>query len=246
MSAPAQPPRLPIIDVLRGFAIAQMVAYHFIYDLSYFRWLELAMNRDQPWVAWRTAIVTQFLLLVGVSLVLRTTFKPSAADFWRRWLQVAAAAGLVSIGSWLMFRERFIFFGILHFVVAALILTRPLLQLGPWLLVPGALAVVAGVLIRDDFFLQNGWNLTGFGSRKPRTEDWVPLFPWLGVVLLGAGLASLWRDRAWHVPAVVSALNAPSTSPIRALRWIGQWPLTIYLVHQPILIGMLWLIRQWV
>ena len=75
------PPRLRLVDALRGLAVAQMIAYHFIYDIAYFGWIELAMTRDQPWVAWRTAIVTQFLLLVGVSLVLRTSFKPSAADF---------------------------------------------------------------------------------------------------------------------------------------------------------------------
>ena len=73
-----------------------MIVYHFIYDLAYFGWIDLVMTRDQPWVAWRTAIVTQFLLLVGVSLVLRTSFKPSPADFWKRWAQIAAAALLVS------------------------------------------------------------------------------------------------------------------------------------------------------
>ena len=92
-------PRLPLVDALRGLAVAQMIVYHFIYDLAYFGWIDLVMTRDQPWVAWRTAIVTQFLLLVGVSLVLRTSFKPSTADFWKRWAQIAVAALLVSVGS---------------------------------------------------------------------------------------------------------------------------------------------------
>ena len=65
--------RLPLIDALRGLAVAQMIVYHFVYDLKYFGWVQLAMTRDQPWVGWRTAIVTQFLLLVGASLVLRAT-----------------------------------------------------------------------------------------------------------------------------------------------------------------------------
>src|SRR5262245_18687767 len=107
--------RLAGIDALRGFAVAQLIVYHFIYDLNYFGWLRLAMTRDQPWVGWRTAIVTQFLLLVGISLVLRHAFKPAWSDFWRRWAEIAGAALLVSLGSWWMFPQRFIFFGILHY-----------------------------------------------------------------------------------------------------------------------------------
>jgi uncharacterized membrane protein len=234
-------PRLPIVDVLRGFAVAQMIVYHFIYDLAYFRWIDAVMNRDAPWVPWRTAIVTQFLLLVGVGLVLRTAFKPAAADFWKRWLQVALAAALVSAGSWFMFRERFIFFGILHFVAAALILVRPLLRLGPWLIALGALMIAAGVLMRDEFFMQPGWNLIGFVPKKPRTEDYVPLFPWLGVVLTGAGLASVWRARAWRITPSLQRLN---DRPPRLLRFLGSWPLIVYLAHQPLMIGVLWVVKR--
>lgn len=233
--------RLPIVDVLRGFAVAQMVVYHFIYDLDYFGWVDIAMTRDHPWVAWRTAIVAQFLVLVGVGLVLRTSFKPSATDFWKRWLQVAGAALLVSAGSWWLFRERFIFFGILHFVAAALILVRPLLSMGPWLLLSGAVALAIGVLVRDEFFMQSGWNLLGFVPKKPRTEDYVPVFPWIGFVLIGAGLASLWQARRWHVATTISRWNE---RPPRLLYWAGRWPLTIYLAHQPILLGLLWLIKR--
>ncbi len=124
MNRPA--PRLPLVDVLRGFAVAQMIVYHFIYDLNYFGWVTLRMLSDQPWVGWRAGIVTQFLLLVGVGLVLRTSFKPGLVDFWRRWAQIAGAALLVSVGSAAVFGPRFIWFGILHFVAAALVLARPL------------------------------------------------------------------------------------------------------------------------
>jgi hypothetical protein len=65
------PARLPLIDALRGFAIAQMIVYHFIYDLTFFGWYGTVMARDPVWIAWRTAITTQFLLLVGLGLVLR-------------------------------------------------------------------------------------------------------------------------------------------------------------------------------
>ena len=234
-------PRLVLVDALRGFAVAQMIVYHFIYDLAYFGWIELAMTRDQPWTAWRTAIVTQFLLLVGVSLVLRTSFKASTTDFWKRWAQIAAAALLVSVGSWLVFGPRVIYFGILHFVAAALLLARPLMRLGSWNIALGALCVLLGLFYAGEFFNTPPATIIGFMTFKPRTEDYVPLFPWIGVVLVGAGLAALWQRARWRIPDALVPLNE------RAPRWLpflGTWALTVYLVHQPILLGAMTLARK--
>jgi len=228
-------PRLPLIDALRGFAVAQMIVYHFIYDLNYFGWVQLAMTRDQPWVGWRTMIVSQFLLLVGVSLVLRLAHKPGWRDFWLRWAQVAAAAALVSAGSWLMFGPRFIYMGILHFIAVALIVARE------WNLLLAAAAFVAWLLFRDPAFNATPANILGFVTVKPRTEDYVPLFPWLAAVFAGLGLGSLWQRRGFALAPAWQRLNA---RPPRLLVWLGTWALTVYLLHQPILIGLLWIIDR--
>jgi uncharacterized membrane protein len=236
-----RPTRLALVDVLRGFAVAQMVVYHLIYDLNYFGWVRLRMLVDQPWVGWRTAIVTQFLLLVGVGLVLRTSFRPGWRDFARRWAQVAGAALLVSAGSWLVFGPRFIWFGILHFIAVALLLARPLVRLGPWNLALGAAALAAGLMLANPAFNAAPASAIGFVTQKPRTEDYVPLFPWFGIVLAGVGLGALWQRRDWHVPAWLAPLDR---RPPRVLLLLGTWALTVYLVHQPLLMGMLWLAKR--
>ena len=238
---PTSASRLQLVDALRGFAVAQMIVYHFIYDLAYFGWINLVMTRDQPWLAWRTAIVTQFLLLVGVSLVLRTSFKPSATDFWKRWAQITAAALLVSLGSWLVFGQRFIYFGILHFVAAALLLARPLLQLKAWNILAGIACIAVGLVYTNDFFNTPPATIVGFMTFKPRTEDYVPLFPWIGVVLVGAGLAALWQSARWRIPTALAPLNE---RPPRWLMVLGTWALTIYLVHQPLLLAAMSLLRK--
>lgn len=234
-------PRLALVDVLRGFAVAQMIAYHFIYDLNYFGWVKLRMFHEQPWTGWRTAIVTQFLLLVGVSLVLRTSFNPTARGFWRRWVQVAAAATLVSAGSALLLGPRFIWFGILHFIAAALILARPLVALGAWNLLLGAIVIAFGMLYANPLFNTPPLAIVGLATRKPITEDYVPLLPWLGVVLLGAGLGALWRRRDW---AIAPALRRLNEAPPRPLLVLGTWSLTVYLLHQPLMISAMALARQ--
>jgi len=234
-------PRLAIIDALRGFAVAQMVVYHFIYDLNLFGWVKLRMLQDQPWTGWRTAIVTQFLLLVGMSLVLRTSYKPAWSDFWKRWLQIAGAAALVSAGSWLVFGPRFIWFGILHFIAVALILVRALVPLGVWNLALGTGALALGLLYADAAFNPALFNAIGFVTQKPYSEDYVPLFPWVGVVLIGTGMGALWARRGFSLATPIAALN---NSPPRALVLLGTWALTVYLVHQPILMGALWVFRK--
>jgi uncharacterized membrane protein len=234
-------PRLPLVDALRGFAVAQMIVYHFIYDLNYFGWVRLLMTRDQPWVGWRTAIVSQFLLLVGVSLVLRLAHKPAWRDFWLRWAQVAAAAALVSAGSWLMFGPRWIYFGILHFIAAALIIGRLLAPLREWNLLLAAGALLAWLLYRDASFNATPANVIGFVTEKPRTEDYVPLFPWIAATLAGVGLGARWQRHGFALASPLQQLNA---RPPRLLVLLGTWALTIYLLHQPIMIGLLWLVTK--
>jgi uncharacterized membrane protein len=142
-------PRLPIVDLARGLAIAQMIAYHFIYDLTYFGWLHIDMTREAEWIGWRNAIVTQFLLVCGVGVALGDAAGRSGARFWRRWVQVAAAAALVSISSAWMFGPRLIWFGILHFIAVALLLARPLPALGLWNLAIGAALLALGLSVHD-------------------------------------------------------------------------------------------------
>jgi uncharacterized membrane protein len=140
------------IDGLRGFAIAQMVVYHLCYDLNHFGWTNFPIGLSLGWEIWQVSILSTFLLLTGISLVLRDAFKPSWRDFWRRWLQIVASALAVSLGSYLIFPESYIFFGILHFISVALILGRLMLRLGAYNLILGSLVIVLGLSWSHPFF----------------------------------------------------------------------------------------------
>jgi len=233
--------RLPVVDLARGLAIAQMIAYHFIYDLTYFGWLHLQMTEEPAWVAWRDAIVSQFALVAGVGVALGDAAGRSGARFWRRWSQIAAAAALVSIATAWMFGPRLIWFGILHFVAVALLLARPLPAFGPLNLALGAALLALGWSVHDAR-LDPAWiSWIGMAEHRPPTEDYVPLVPWFGVIAIGIGLAALWRQRGYALPRPLQRLQ---WAPLRVVRWLGRWPLTIYLVHQPILIGVLQLVQR--
>ena len=121
--------RLDSIDVLRGSAIAMMFVYHFCYDLNYYGLAEFDFYHTQGWRWFRNLIVTSFLLIVGISLHLATRRGLKLKAFFRRLTWLLGYAGLVSLGSYMLFTERWIFFGILHFIAAASLiglLFRPL------------------------------------------------------------------------------------------------------------------------
>ena len=67
-------PRLFALDALRVFAIVMMLAYHFIYDLKYFGYVDCNTPLGQGFRYWRTAIVFGFILVMGLSMVIASVF----------------------------------------------------------------------------------------------------------------------------------------------------------------------------
>lgn len=241
----ARTPRLEGVDQLRGFAVAMMIAYHFCYDLVYFRFATWPMLTSPGWIAWRTSIVATFLTVAGVSLALRAAYSPSARAFWRRWAQVAGAALLVSAATAVMFHERFIYFGVLHFIAVGLIVGRGLAPLGRVNALIGLAVIALGVAFQDPMFVPRSLNWIGFYPGKPNTEDYVPVFPWIGVMLIGLAVGTAWRLRGFApVPGLTGLRDALPARLTALLAFLGRWSLTVYLVHQPLLMGLLWLVWQ--
>jgi uncharacterized membrane protein len=186
----------------------------------------------------RLAIVSMFLSCAGMGQAVALRAGQDWPRFWRRWAQVAGGALLVSAGSALMFPHSWISFGVLHGIALMLLLVRLLV---PWLRRRGLAQPVLWALGAFVIWLPFQWghaalnpralNWIGLVSRLPLTEDYVPLFPWLGVVLWGvaAGLALLAWRRHW--------LAGPLVAPLRPLAALGRWSLSFYLLHQPVLIG---------
>ena len=225
--------RFDRLDALRAVAMLWMAAFHFGFDLNHFGYVEPRHNfhRDPLWTMQRTCIVSLFLFCAGMGQAAAIEAGQAAARFWRRWAQVAACAVAVSLGSALMFPKSWISFGVLHGIALMLIVVRYSARLGGWLWPLGLLAVLLPQWVQHPFFETRGTNWVGLVTRKPVTEDWVPLLPWLGVMWWGlaAGLWLLRWRRSWLTRELPAALT-----PLAVL---GRWPLSFYMLHQPVFIG---------
>jgi len=213
-----------------------MAAYHFAFDLNYFGFIPRQNFYNDPFWTWqRTMIVSVFMFCVGLGQAVALEEGQRWPRFWRRWGQIAGCAVLVSIGSWLMFGPRFIWFGVLHGIALMLIVARATGDWARWLWPLGLVAVLLPQWLAHPFFDTRWTGWIGLVTRKPPTEDYAPLLPWLGVVWWGvaAGRWTLRRRRRW--------IAGPLPRALHPLAVLGRWSLSFYMLHQPVLIGLLYL-----
>jgi uncharacterized membrane protein len=227
------PARIDAIDALRGTAICMMIVYHAAFDLNWFHIISADFNHHPFWLGFRDLIVASFLLLVGVSLALAWRARISPTRFWRRIALVGACALLVTVGSYAAFPQTFITFGILHCIVVSSILGWPLVRFPRAAWIVGIVVIVVGVAIGIPLFDLPWLNWVGLMTHRPATEDYVPVLPWFGVVLVGISLGS------WLIKRRLQSLRQISRASPGWLTWLGRHSLLVYMIHQPIMIGLL-------
>jgi uncharacterized membrane protein len=234
------------LDALRGLAIVWMTVFHFCFDLNYFGFLNQNFYHDPLWTVQRSCIVSLFLFCAGSGQAVAFMKGLSWPRFFKRWRQVVGASLLVTVGSYIVFPESFIYFGILHGIAAMLLILKLAAGLSFWL-VPIGLALISlywiSPLVHQAYpsleFLNSAYfNWIGFVGRKPITEDYVPLIPWLGVLFLGFVAGQ------WILKNRPRLFTGELKSNLRPLAVLGQWSLSYYLIHQPVLYGFAFLLRK--
>ncbi|MCP4317163.1 MAG: DUF1624 domain-containing protein [Hyphomicrobiales bacterium] len=233
--------RLVLIDVARGIALLAMAVYHFTWDLEFFGYVERGLTTYGGWKIFARMIAGSFLFLVGISLVLGHGNAIRWRSFSIRLAMIVAAAALITGLTYYAMPDRFIFFGILHCIAVSSVLGLPFLRL------PAAVSVVAGaaVLFAQPYLASSTFNSDallwlGLSTVPVLSNDYVPIFPWFGPVLLGIGAAK--TAQAAGVFPWLAAIYRGGNPLGEPVAFAGRHSLAFYLLHQPILIGLVYLV----
>lgn len=223
--------RFDVLDAWRTLAIVLMVAYHFLYDLYIFGVISANQLFSAPLNVLERFICCSFILLAGASARF-------SRNNLRHGLVVLGAGLVVEIGA--AVAGQTIRFGVLMLLGSSMVLWhflgKGLQRLPGW-----SVAAGSGIL----FFAARWWTgrtavsvpwlyPLGFISPGFYSADYFPLLPWFFLFLTGTALGGWCLAHREHRLLTVSLP--------RALTWPGRHSLIIYVLHQPVLYGISYLI----
>jgi uncharacterized membrane protein len=234
--------RWDAIDVARGIAIAAMIVYHFSWDLSFLQLIGTNILQIPAWRWFARGIAGSFLMLAGFGLALAHVQGFRRVPFLKRLMKVGGAALAVTLVTYFAFPESYIFFGILHCIAASSVLALPFLRLNPALTFVFAVFCLIAPWLFTSPALDAPWlDWLGLGASDPVTNDYVPIFPWFGLVLIGVAAGKILLAQRETLGLARWRADNPF---FEVLVWAGRKSLPIYLTHQIILLGLLYGVAQ--
>lgn len=224
--------RIQAIDLIRGVDIILMVLFNYSVTLSYFGIIQAQPN-FLYWRIFPISIASIFILLSGAAA--RISFENHKEGFGKRYftrgLKLLIFATFVTLFTSIFVPEGTIYFGVLHFFAASSFLVPLFIKYNRLSLVAGLSIVAAGFYLQQTEFNFSYLFWLGFIPRGFSTFDYFPLIPWLGVLLLGVYFGKSIAGKTADIK-----FNNRLAGKFMIL---GKNSLTVYLVHQPILIILL-------
>jgi len=233
------------IDALRGIAIIMMVIYHISYDLFFLSGFPIKIH-SIPWVLFQRTTASLFLLLVGTSLTISNSKlkgKLSNKDIIKRnflrGIKIFIWGFIITLFTLIFLNDGIILFGILHLIGISIIISYPFLEHKYKNLVIGTGIILIGTYLGKFNFDTPYFLWLGFEPKYFFSFDYFPIFPWFGVVLIGIFLGNVFY------PQGKRDFNIPEFSNyyiIKILSFLGKHSLKIYLLHQPIIVLIFYII----
>ena len=234
----AEKKRVYMLDTIRGVLILGVVIYHLIFDLYYI------FGLNCPWIFSPLADFIRdfgagmFIFIAGISSRL-------SHNNYIRAAKTSVCALLLSLVTYIFIREEFIFLGILHFLAFMMLfyaLLGRIIEKIPAIAVMVVNLIIFAFIV--PFFLINPipyelqintWTyILGFGGGKLYSADYFPLLPWFFLFIGGTGAGFYVKEGK-----IPKFLYYDICKPIT---WIGRHTIIIYMLHQPIMYGILSLV----
>jgi len=231
------------IDVLRGIAIIMMIIYHLCYDLYFLGDFPIKIY-SLSWTLFQRTTASLFLLLVGTSLTisyskLKSKYQRKELFFrnLKRGIKILTWSVVITIFTFIFLSNGVILFGILHLIGVSIIISFPLLDYKYKNLALGLIVISMGVYLSNFTFDTTYLLWLGFEPNFFFSFDYFPILPWYSVVLIGIFLGNLIypeSKRRFDIPDFSGNIVS------RSLSFLGKHSLKIYLIHQPIIIMLLY------
>lgn len=230
--------RLVSLDVLRGVAIIGVIFYHFAFDLRLLEFISTDVTVQTEWRLFARILSGSFLFLAGVNLVLAHRTGMRWGPFLRRFGVLVLAATGISAATYFAFPDMWVYFGILHAIALFSLMAVPFLRMPLWLVLAAGIAVFAApFFFSAPLFNDKLFSIIGFWVVPPLTGDLVPFFPSFALTLFG--VFAMRFALCAGMDGWLARFRADGRLS-KVLAWAGRWSLIIYLVHQPILLGILY------
>ncbi len=247
-SASTVRPRIHFLDEVRGLAVCLMFVYHGFFTLNDFFHRPIGLALADIFGVAQPFFAGLFIFLCGISCHL-------SHNNLKRGLILVGVSGGISVFLWIFVRDSMIWYGILHFLATAILLyclfERLLKRVPTWL---GLSLCAVGLLLTmyinpepnghsifgiryllefhlPDAIVQCKW-LLPFGLGYAWSTDYFPLLPWIFVFFAGA-IVGRGATAGWF-PSWMYRKHS------RLLSWVGRNALWAYLLHQPVLISLMW------
>ena len=240
--------RYGVIDALRGLAVLSMVGFHLCYDILCVFGGSIEFFISLPGVLWARATCCTFIVVSGMSM-----------NFTRRGYKRGLALNLlglvVTAATVIFIPSQAIWFGVLNLLgcsmliacalrnaldrvspVAGMAVSLPLFAV-LYGLPRGYLGLPGLSLIRlpDQLYRFRPLTVIGLPDKDFVSADYFPILPWIFLFLFGY---FLWRSIARR------GYDRFFDPKIPALGFIGRHSLLIYMLHQPVLYGICWVILR--
>lgn len=237
--------RCRLLDSIRGLTVLNMIAFHAVWDLVYLFGMRWSWYHGQGAYIWQQYICWSFILLSGFC-------SGFSRHLLNRGLTVFGLGMGITLFTALFMKEDLVCFGVLTLIGSCMLLMtalRNILRKIP--AVPGLIIsfllfaftkhVDSGFLgffnhplisLPNSLYKNYFTAYLGFPQRGFYSTDYFPLLPWLFLFLTGFFLFQTAGKKILSI----------QWKGFKALNFIGSHALEIYVLHQPVIYGLLWII----
>ena len=226
--------RLIWLDLCRSIALLAMIVFHFTRDLELFGLLPHGTSAIGGWAIFARMIAGSFIFLSGVSLVVAHSADFNPRNWARRIALISGAALLVTVTTYVAFPGQYIYFGILHCIAACSVVGTIIIRAPASLLCAFAVFILVADSVWHTGILRSPWLAwTGLTVATRPSLDFLPIIPWFAPFLVGMAFAKV-------LPVTTHDLTIRSKVAAQYATLLGRHSLAVYLIHQPVLLGIIW------